>query len=425
MKWLKWFCMLVVMGLILLPAGSALAAPGNPVNPFDRIITGDDFVLDDGETERGNVVVFGGSAAIKEGAELEGDLTVFGGDVRVDGIVEGSVVVLGGDVDILDDAIVEGDCVLIGGSIEIDESALIEGDVVTNPNSGWFPFSGRVQDDWDWEWRGDEEGPRAPEITRVPVPEVPSIPPIPPRVITHHRPTFAGRVGGAFLSALGAGVLAMVIALFFPRNVDQVRQVIVREPVMSGLVGFLTMLAAGLLTPILLIISVVLIFICIGILGFPLVALLWLVILVAGLVGWTALGQLIGRWIAERINLQGASPILETGLGVFAVGLVLGIVTAIPLIGLAGGLLQFGIMCIGLGAVVLTRFGRQDYHQGQPIFPQRPPRPASPVAEKVPVETPVPPAPPTPSTPPASPDDEEESQFEAPPLESEGPFPEK
>jgi hypothetical protein len=415
MKRIRILWILALILLVALPTGSALASSGG--NPLDRIITGDDFVLDDGEREDGNVVVLGGSVEIREGAVLDGDLSVTGGDVEIGGHVMGNVIVLGGDVDILEDAYVEGDCVLVGGDASIAEGAQIDGDLVTNPERGWFSFERREGD--------GERIPELPSIPELPQIPVPPTPPTPSRVVYHHSPSFAERIGGAFLSSIAVGIIALLIALFVPRHTDQVRQVIVREPVMSGLVGFLTFLAAVLLTPILAIISAILILVCIGLLGFPLIALMWLLVAAAALLGSAAIGQLVGGWLSGRLRLQGMTPALQAGLGAFTLALVLGLVQAIGcVIGFVGGLLNLAVFCLALGAVVLTRFGRQDYRSGEPILPKWP-------SSRKP---PVPPSPPSaPEAPSAIPVTDEESGsegtadegFEEPPLESEGPFPER
>ena len=143
------------------------------------------------------------------------------------------------------------------------------------------------------------------------------------------------------------------------------------------------MLTAGLLTPILVLLSAVLVLLCIGLLGFPLIALLWLVIGAACLLGWAAMGQVVGRWMGDRLGLHGMTSVAEAGLGAFTHSLVLGLIQAIPLVGIGGGLLSFGILCVGLGAVVLSRFGRQDHQPGQPFLPQRPVAPRPPGAAAV------------------------------------------
>ena len=64
MKRIKLWLVPVFLLLLALPTGAVFADCGGPV---DRIVPGEDYVLENGETERGNVVVFGGSAEIEEG----------------------------------------------------------------------------------------------------------------------------------------------------------------------------------------------------------------------------------------------------------------------------------------------------------------------------------------------------------------------
>ena len=202
---------------------------------------------------------------------------------------------------------------------------------------------------------------------------------------------------------------------------------------MGGLVGFLTFLAAVLLTPILLIISVILIVVCIGLLGFPLVVVMWLAVAAAAFLGSAAIGQLAGRWLSARLRLQGMTPALEAGLGAFILAMVLGVAQASGcVVGVVGGLLNFAVFCLALGAVVLTRFGRQDYRSGEPILPRWPSSrkpPAAPTPPSAPEAPPAgePPAPPAvqPEGEAAADDQPADADFQEPPLESEGPFPER
>jgi hypothetical protein len=404
-RFLVWAGLLLVLAL---PLSNVLAAPADDwAGPLDRIITGEDYVLESGEVEQGTIVVLAGAVTIEEDAVLDGDLTALAGDVDISGTVDGSVLVLGGNVNVYDSAAIDGDCVLFGGQVRIDESAQIGGEVVTSPEGRWLPFA-RLEREFS-------------------IPGIPAVP-APSRVVYHQRTSFAERVGGAFLTALGIGVAALLITLFWPRHTDRVRSTIVREPVTSGLVGFVTLLAAALITPVLLVLSAILIILlCVGLLGFPVIGAAWLVILAAGLFGWAAIGLVAGRWMVRRLNLQGITPALEAGLGAFTVSLVLGIVQAIWLVGLAASLALFAISCVALGAVVLTRFGRRDYQKGQAILPTKKQAPGAPL------EPPAPAAggpsaggqPTEPEVDAAEDEEGNQSRFDAPPLESEGPFPEK
>ena len=367
---IKWVIPAALFLVLALPAGGALAASGNGwAHPLDRIITGDDYVLRSGAVERGAIVVLAGTVTIEPDARLDGDLTALAGDVELRGTIDGSVVVFGGNVNIYDTATIGGDCAVFGGRVRIDESARIGGQVVTNPDGGWLPFR-------DLQRWGLESGIEIPEIPRVPaVPAVPRVPSV-PHVVDSHRSSFAERIGGAFLTAVGLGVAALLVALLWPRQMERVRNTIVREPVSSGLVGFVTWLAAALVTPILLVLATALIIVfCVGLLGYPIILVAWLLILVACLFGWAALGAIAGRWMIGRLSLQGVTPAMEAGLGAFSVTLVLGVVGAIWLVGLAAWLASLLLSSVALGAVILTRFGRRDYRTGQAILPvKRQPR---------------------------------------------------
>jgi hypothetical protein len=125
------------------------------------------------------------------------------------------------------------------------------------------------------------------------------------------------------------------------------------------------------------------------------------------------------------------TPAIEAALGAFSLSLVVGLLQAIGCVfGLVGGLLNLALFSLALGAVVLTRFGRQDYRSGQPILPQWP------ASSKASPKPPAPPEPLAPSAaplaPPAPAPSEEftdeglaEPESETPPLDSEGPFPER
>jgi hypothetical protein len=414
-RFLIWAGLLLMLAL---PMSNVFAASAdNWTGPLDRIITGEDYVLESGEVERGAVVVLGGAVTIEEGAVVDGDMTALAGDVDISGTVDGSVLVLGGNVNVYDTAVIDGDCVLFGGQVRIDESAQIDGEVVTNPEGRWLPLGGLER----WSLKREFSVPEIPAV-----PDLPSVP-APSRVVYQHRTSFAERVGGAFLTAIGISVAALLIALFWPRHTDRVRSTIVREPVASGLVGFVTLLAAGLITPVLLVLSAILILLCIGLLGFPLIGAAWLVILAAGLFGWAAVGLVAGRWMAKRLNLQGVTPALEAGLGAFTISLILGIIQAIWLVGLVASLTLFVISCIALGAVILTRFGRRDYQKGQAILPSRKRAPTEPPQASPPDAADLS-AGGQPSEPEEAAAEEElgnQSRFDVPPLESEGPFPEK
>ena len=90
--------------------------------------------------------------------------------------------------------------------------------------------------------------------------------------------------------------------------------------------------------------SLLLIACCIGLLG-------WLALGIAWLVGWLAVGLWLGQRMLQALNVRNATAIGEVALGVA----VITILARLPwCIGFLFGVV---IGCIGLGAVVLARFG--------------------------------------------------------------------
>jgi hypothetical protein len=79
-----------------------------------------------------------------------------------------------------------------------------------------------------------------------------------------------------------------------------------------------------------------------------------LLVVAASLLGWVALGRLLGRWLARSTGWRDATPLMVTGIGVFVLTFLMAIAGVIPCLGM---LLVFGVASIGLGAVTLSRFG--------------------------------------------------------------------
>jgi len=82
----------------------------------------------------------------------------------------------------------------------------------------------------------------------------------------------------------------------------------------------------------------------------------------AMLFGWLALGMITGRQISRWLNQRWSDPV-NAGVGSIVLSLVASMANIIPCVGWIVGFL---ISVIGLGAVVITRFGTQFYTSGGP-----------------------------------------------------------
>ncbi len=315
------FVLAVLLAVMLLAVASPALASGGM--PDGKIVFGEDFVLRRGESLDGDLVVFGGDVELEEGSVVEGSVAVWGGNLEIAGTVEGDVAVFGGDVYLSGGAVVEGDVALSGGSIEREEGAVVEGQVITNPGGVWHTG---VPGAWGMPSPG-----RAPFVGE--------------------RPGYVLlRVLGALLRSVATVVvmagLAGVVVLLWPQPTARVGETCVRAPLASFGVGLLTVV----------VVAALLISICFTVVG----VLAGIVAGVAAVFGWISLGVTIGeRLLAQRSINPFWTAVLGTGLLTFVSALFY----VIPCVGWIAGFL---VMCVGLGAVILSRFGAFVYLPSAP-----------------------------------------------------------
>lgn len=298
----------------------------------DRVVFGDSVTIVSGETISGNLVVFGGEVTLQDGGRVTGNVVVFGGNVNIDGQVDGDVAVFAGNGRIGDTAVIDGQLVTAGGNLTREQGAIVRGG-----ESRGFEFS-------------------------------------PPIV----RPTpfdFGFAIVSEFVSnvlaAIALAALALLVLLFWPLQTTRVAEAAQTAPGQSGGLGLLTLIAV----PVLLLILAVTI--CLS----PVSAIGALALASAVIFGWIALGLLIGNRLLAALNVRHFTPAVAAGVGTLLISLLAGIFDLIPCV---GWLIPILLGAVGLGAVILTRFGTQPYFPGG--------RPAAP-----------PPSPPTPTEPPLAP----------------------
>lgn len=343
---------LVIVLLLALPAGAALAAPA-----FDTVV-------ESGETINNDVIVLDGDLEVESGAVVNGDVIVFNGDAFVDGTINGDLVLFNGDLETDEDATLNGDCVLVNGAVHGDAAAgfrctNIEGQAI----AGWLeelpPLMGVPT------IVPHEQIPEVPELPERAVPELPerSVPSqVVPPTFPAAEPSGSGFLADfarAVVSSVLLGAVAFATAVIFPAQLHEVTNTVRRKPLASGAVGLLTAVAVPSLAVILLVISAVLIIVCIGLLGFPLVMVMMLAFAAALVMGWIAVGSLLGRRLFDR---KGGRQAMAAALGTMILTFVVGVLGSIPFV-FGEGLLSLIIASVGLGAVALTQFGRKPYPQ--------------------------------------------------------------
>ncbi len=355
---------LVVLALIL---PYAVASAQGPVTG-DKVIFGDSYTLQTGETLDGNLTVLGGNVTLEAGSTITGDVTVFGSNVSAAGAIEGNLVVIGGNGLAAGD--IEGDLVVIGGNLTLQSSAVVAGDVNTvGGNLEQVPGStikGEVVKGFQFDGTNG-----------IHIPGIPALPFFrpgePPEInITPLLPNDApgGWLLRYFLHGLSAvawaalmAVLGVLVAVLLPQQGGRVTTTVRESPLVSFGTGCLTSVLG---IPILLLLAIT---ICL----LPLALILSLLLVVAALFGWVAVGWALGQKAMQALRTQSPTPLIEVVVGVVLLTLLWQMPRVIPCL---GWFVSWGIGLvagsIGLGAVLLTRFGTRSYPAapgGGPLVP--------------------------------------------------------
>ncbi|MBN1136604.1 MAG: polymer-forming cytoskeletal protein [Anaerolineae bacterium] len=364
----------------------------------------EDVTIEKGEVVDGDLGVFNGDLALEEGSVVNGEVFVFNGSVQSAGRVNGDLAVIKGDLVVTQAGWVTGDLFGMGGTRDI------AGHVDRNL-SGLFGktvlrstavVGGDVLGDLVLEPGAQIGG----QVERISAPSLPFLEPgadlselnLPslldpsggaPDTPGERIGRFVGRVLAASMLSLvllAAGALVVVI---WPRPTRRVADCIADLPLRSlglGLLTFLIAVALEVLAAILLallgVISAALmatvILIPVGLLlillGVLLLAVVPLALAVGMLLGWVALAELIGQKVLAALKVQKATPLAAVVVGLLVTVWLPAVLWLIEPCCLAWPVVIL-LTSVGLGAVILTRFGARQ------CLPTRPP--ASPVAVDV------------------------------------------
>ncbi len=325
-----------------------------------------------GEVLNGNLAIFGGSSTIEDGSTVRGDVIITGGSVDIFGEINGDINTIGGSVNLGDTAVVHGNVTSVGGSVSRAPGAKVEGSI-------------------------QQEKPN-----QLNIPGLPRI--AQPGALVDRTPGNLwpiGRIFLGFFQVLAMAALAVLLALFLARPTQRIGNAVIIQPILSGAIGLLTVVVAPAL---LLVLGITLILLPVSLLGF-------LVLLAALVYGWVGLGLELGHRMMVAMKADWTPPV-SAGVGTLVLTFVAWLIWLIPCLGPITVILAASV---GLGGVVLTRFGTRPYVPAAPASSALPatPRPNVPTTSpdqrvvNEPVEPPAPPARPA----------EPESPQEEPPQE--------
>jgi hypothetical protein len=305
---------LVLTILVLLLALPLTAFSGGFTD--GRVVLGGEFVLESGETLDGDLAIVGGSATLMADSTVTGSVFLVGGNLVVEGTISGDLAIVGGNARLGPAAVVGGDLLTFGGNVNRNGGTIM-GDTVSGEELN-FPYN--FQFTRDFPFRNFN----------------PSI-----------SSSYAARALTFLFQSFMLAALAVLIVMFLPKNVEIVAGTIVDQPLIAGAFGLLTFVVAPIL------IVFLIITICLAVVGIVGAA----VLVAAGVLGWIALGMEVGKRLAKAMN-QEYQPVVAAGLGTLIFALVVNGIGFIPCV---GWLAPFLASAVGLGAVLMTRFGTRAY----------------------------------------------------------------
>jgi hypothetical protein len=333
MKRLIYASLFVLVFSLIVPVTAFAAGPED-----GRVVLGTDFVLESGETLEGDLAVIGGTATLEVDTVVTGTVAIIGGNLVADGVIEGDMAVVGGNVRFGPEAVLEGDLVSFGGNVNRG-TAQIQGDFISGDELD-FPLTFEL----------DEVFTDLPVVVSRPL-----------------RDSFGWSVVRYFFQSIILAALAVLVVMFLPKQTRLVADTIVDQPVLAGAFGLLTAVVAPIL------ILLLIVTICFAIVGFVGI----IVLIAAWIFGTIALGLEVGERLGKATNAE-FQPVVAAGIGTLIFSLVVnGIGTIVPCV---GWLVPFLLGSVGLGAVLMTRFGSRPYASGTalPAEPSEPEKPAKP-----------------------------------------------
>ena len=252
--------------------------------------------------ESPSVVKIGSDLTIEEGTKVHNVLVV-GAQITVEGTVENHVTAIGGSVVLARTAVVGGNIFCLGGIIVRGKGSEVRGSITEiNSNDISQAVTNALSEEWEgWSW------------------------------------IFAVISISIFLGLL---IITVVTVLLIPKPVRLISAAIMEKPLkvtLWGLGGLVLIVPLAVL-------------LAISVIGIVLIPLEMTIVLCAALIGFISVSQLVGRKLFAVLKRNDQSMMRESVWGL----IILWLIGWIPYV---GWMVKVCAIVLGLGGVLLTRFG--------------------------------------------------------------------
>jgi len=256
--------------------------------------------------ESSNVVKIGSDVTVEEGTKVHNVLAI-GGQVTIDGTVENNIIAIGGSVVLTRTAVVGKNVFALGGIVVRGRGAEVRGNVTEiNADDISEAIAKALSEEWEgWSW------------------------------------IFAIVSVSIFLGVL---LLTIITVFLIPKPVRLIASAVKEKPfkvTVWGLVGLVLVVPLAVL-------------LAISVVGIVLIPLEMAIVLCAVLIGFIAVSQLVGQKLFTILKRQDQSIMRETIWGL----IILWLIGWIPYV---GWMVKMCAVILGLGGVLLTRFGTNQH----------------------------------------------------------------
>lgn len=309
----------------------------------EQTIGGGSFVLRANETIRGDLTIFGGSAVIEAGGRVEGDVNVFGGNADIAGSISGDINVLGGSIKLRKTSVVEGGTHALGGSVDREEGASVERSTtvvdpkIDLPNGDGVSIGKIISEGVAAETARAQRNNSEPDWPNI---------------------FFVSNGLNLIANLVLFTLISMLVVSLLPQKTALMQNTAREQWLVSGGIGVLSFIAVPILI-VLFAITICLI---------PLALILSLAWIAGLLIGVAVIARIVGERLMIGFGKQGWTPVKMAAAGAIAIALVSGV----PVL---GWLIAILISSIGLGALILTRFGTRVYPYVGQLTAGTPPQP--------------------------------------------------
>lgn len=302
----------IIISIILLFTGPL--SPTIQNQGKGKLILGGEYTLSEGQTLDGSLMILGATVVLEPGSLVDGDVLIVGGSLDIAGRVSQNVVSLGGLVHLRETATVNGDMQIPAGSLNRTAGAQVDGQIIQGLNS----------------------------VSPIIIPGGVQI----PNIQVNLNPFWYGfSVLSKVLQAFLWAALAALVVVFLPQHTETVSKTLVGQPLLAGGLGLLT----WIVSPIFLVIT------AITLVGIPVTLAGAMLLFISCIFGVIAIGAELGQRIKAAVKQNWALAV-SAAFGTFVLTLALGLLSLLQCVGWIGWVI---ITSVGLGAVVVSRYGTQ------------------------------------------------------------------